>query len=91
MRCKYCGTISVLVPSLPAMHPDDSWHTGIHIAALDKTFDSKSQAKQAMREAGIARVEPGMKPGQKNPGAAVARRLHIEKHLEGYEAHAVRN
>lgn len=84
VRCDSCGSISVLVPSLTSMHPDDSWHTGVHIAALDKTYNSKSQAKQAMKESGIARVEPGMKVTKNTRAADVARRLHVEKHLEGY-------
>lgn len=83
-RCDSCGSISVLVPSLVAMQPDDSWHTGVHVAAMDKTFNSRQQAKQAMREQGIARVEPGMKVTKNTRDADVSRRLHVEKHLEGY-------
>lgn len=84
VRCDNCSNLCVTVPSLTTMFPDDSWHTGVHVAAMDKTFNSRSQAKQFMKESGIARVEEGMKVGKKNAGAEVKRRLHIEKHLEGY-------
>lgn len=80
--CPKCKRASKAVVSLCAMDPDDSWHFGTRVQ--DKQYSSRSAAKQAMKESGIARVEPGMTVGKKGQGDEVRRRLHIEKHLEGY-------
>jgi uncharacterized Zn finger protein len=84
VRCDNCGRLCPEVPSLTTMHPDDSWHTGVHVGALDRTFKSRKEMKDTLKREGIARVEPGMKPGKPADTAAVNRRLHVEKHLEGY-------
>ena len=82
VKCEKCGSVSVLECSLTTMFPDDSWHTGIHVAG--QHYASKRQAQQGMKERGIAQVEPGMQVGKRGQGNAARRRQHLEKHLEGY-------
>lgn len=82
-----CGNVALLKPSLVSMQPDEMW-SGKYVPALGVTFTSKKRMKQYLKDRNLAQVEPGQKTSKPVDPGAVQRRLHVEKHLEGYECKA---
>lgn len=57
--CEHCKRECAKKWSAPSMQPDN-FHQGFFYPALNKNFNSKSEWQKAMKEKGLAVVEPGM-------------------------------
>lgn len=79
--CEVCNQQCVKKWVAPAMQPD-SFHQGFYYPALNQHFTSKSQWEKAMKQRGLAVVEPGMM--DKMPSSTKERidRKHEKRSIE---------